>query len=267
MDNPSDERVEQFYAETYDEAVPDWPGEMDFWRSYAAEVRAKRERLLDVACGTGRVGIRLAQEGTGVTGLDLSESMLEKAREKSRDVPGMEWVHSDMCAFDLGRTFGLAIIGGHAFHNLNTPSQQAACLDAIHRHLVPGGRLILHLDHQNVENVEWLGGLAGKDAGVFHVEKEFTHPGTGRRIRQSQAWSYEPSTQTCISQLMWEALGDDGQVLETWKTEPNRLHAIFRFEVEHALKRTGYEIEALYGDFFRHPLEDKSPGMIWVARA
>lgn len=267
MDKLSEERVWEFYAETYDEAVPDWPGEMDFWRSYAAGIRQSGERLLDVACGTGRIAIRLAQEGSLVTGLDLSKKMLAVAEQKSAAIPNVCWVHSDMCAFDLGQQFGLAIIAGHAFHKLITPDQQAGCLETIDRHLQPGGRLIVHLDHQNFENVEWLGGLVGKDAGVFHVEKEFTHPRTGQRIRQSQAWSYEPSTQTVVSQLMWEALDNDGQVLEIWKAEPDRLHCIFRFEMEHLLVRAGYKVEALYGDFFRNPLEDKSPGMIWVARA
>ncbi len=264
MNDPSNDRVWKFYAETYDEAVPDWPGEMDFWRSYAAEARGKGERLLDVACGTGRVGIRLGQEGTGVTGLDLSEGMLEKARQKSAAVPGMRWVHSDMCAFDLGEMFGLAIIGGHAFQNLNTIEEQLGCLQSIHRHLKPGGRLVMHIDHQDFA---WLGSLMGEKCGVFELDKEFVHPRSGHRIRQLQAWRYEPATQTAVSELMWEELADDGQVLDSLKTPPDRFHCIFRFEMEHLLVRAGYQVEAVYGDFFRSPLQDKSPSMIWAARA
>ncbi len=264
MSDPWDDRVRDFYVETYDEAVPDWPGEMDFWRSYAATVREKGERLLDVACGTGRVGIRLAQEGTGVTGLDLSEKMLEAAQQKAEGVPGMRWVHSDMCSFDLGESFGLAIIGGHAFQNLHTVDQQLGCLQSIRRHLKPGGRLIMHIDHQDFA---WLGSLMGEKCGVFEVEKEFVHPRSGHRIRQSQAWRYEPATQTAVSELMWEELGDDGRVLDSLKTAPDHFHCIFRFEMEHLLVRAGYQVEAVYGDFFRTPLEDRNPSMIWVARS
>ncbi len=259
-----EERVRDFYAETYDEAVPDWPGEMDFWRSYAAEVRETGEKLLDVACGTGRVGIRLAQDGTGVTGLDLSAKMLDVARQKAAGIPGMAWVRSDMCAFDLNEVFGLAIIGGHAFQNLNTVEEQLGCLRSIHRHLRPGGRLIMHIDHQDIA---WLGSLMGDKGGAFELEKEFVHPRTGHRIRQSQSWSYHPATQTAVSQLLWEAVDDDGRVLDSWETEPLHFHCIFRFEMEHLLVRAGFQVEAVYGDFFRRALEDKSPSMIWVARA
>ena len=263
MSKSFDERVSKFYAETYDEAVPDWPGELEFWRSYAGEARQKGERLLDVACGTGRIGIRLAREGTAVTGLDLSEKMLEVAKQKGAGIADMRWVCSDMCSFDLAEEFGLAIIGGHAFQNLNAVEEQLGCLGSIRRHLKPGGRLIMHVDNQDFA---WLGDLMGEKRGVFELDKEFIHPRTGHRIRQLQAWRYQPATQTAISEMAWEELGEDGQLLDRLQTEPQRFHCIYRYEMEHLLARAGYQIEALYGDFFRHPLEDKSPGMIWVAR-
>ncbi len=261
--SPSPERrVEEFYAETYDQSLPDWPGEMDFYRGYAAEVRARGERLLDVACGTGRIAIRLAQEGTHITGLDRSKEMLHVAREKSRGIENLAWVESDMRSFELGKQFGLAIIAGHAFQNLNTPDEQAACLRCIHTHLKPGGRLIVHLDHQDLE---WLGDLMGEKRGVFDPEEQFVHAQTGRHIQAFRAWTYEPSTQSALCTKKWEARGDDGEIVDRWETEPVRLHCVFRFEMEHVLRRAGFEVEAVYGDFFRNPLEDKSPAMIWVA--
>ena len=44
------------------------------------------------------------------------------------------------------------------------------------------------------------------------------------------------------------------------------LHCVFRFEMEHLLARTGFEIQAVYGDFFKNALNDQSSEMIWVAR-
>lgn len=262
MSPSKDPRVAEFYAQTYDESVPDWPGELAFYQALASNAKASGQALLEIACGTGRVTIRLAGDGMDTVGLDLSAKMLEVARENSRGIANLRWVQADMCAFDLGRTFGLVIIPGHAFQNLNTPEEQLACLECIHRHLDPGGILVVHLDHQNMR---WLGGLVSGQGGVWEPAGQFQHARTGRQIRAKRAWSYEPATQTAICTTAWEALGADGQVVDTWETEPIRLHCVFRFEMLHLLGRVGFILDAVYGDFFRHPLEDTSENMIWAA--
>ena len=262
MPPSSDPRAAEFYAQTYDESVPDWPGEMDFYRDLASKQKNRKEALLEIACGTGRVAIRLARESVETVGLDLSAKMLEVARQKSQDIPNLRWVQADMCAFDLGQTFGLVLIPGHAFQNLNTPEEQVACLECIHRHLNPGGTLVVHLDHQDVS---WLGDLVRDKGSVFEPAERFQHPLTGQPIRTSRAWSYEPATQTATCTTLWEALGDNGQVIDTWKTEPVRLHCVFRFEMQHLLARASFSLEDVYGDFFHHPLDDHSENMVWVA--
>jgi len=261
MSLSSDPRVAEFYAQTYDEAVPDWPGEIDFYRGLAAEVRAIGQSLLEIAVGTGRVAIRLARDGTRTVGLDLSPQMLDVAREKSKDIPNIRYVQADMCDFDLGESFGLAIVTGHAFQNLNTPQEQFDCMGCIYRHLVPGGRLVVHIDHQDFG---WLGGLVGEKGGVFEPAEKFVHPKSGNPVRALRAWSYEPATQTAVCTARWEMLDDTGKVVETWQTQPNRLHCIYRFEMEHLFPRAGFVIDEVYGDFHRHPLENKSGNMIWV---
>jgi SAM-dependent methyltransferase len=264
MSQSPDERIAEFYAQTYDESVPDWPGEIAFYQEMAAEAQRSGGAVLEIACGTGRVAMRLAQAGVSVVGLDLSPHMLEVAREKSVGLETMRWVQGDMRSFDLGETFGLVIIPGHAFQNLNTPPDQVACLECIRRHLRPGGLLVVHLDHQDLS---WLGDLLREKGGVFEAAEQFRHPETGRQIRTSRAWSYEPASQTAFCQTAWEEVGADGQVVNRWQTQPIRLHCVFRFEMEHLLARVGLVIEAVYGDFNRHPLGDKSSEMIWVARS
>ena len=44
------------------------------------------------------------------------------------------------------------------------------------------------------------------------------------------------------------------------------LHCVFRFEMEHLLARTGFEIQAMYGDLLKNKLSDNSSEMIWEAR-
>ena len=99
-------------------------GEIDFYKGMAKKIKSKGQSILEVACGTGRVGMRLAKEGVRVVGLDLSAGMLKEAARKSEGMTNIRWVKGDMCSFNLGETFGLAMITGHAFHNLNTAAEQ-----------------------------------------------------------------------------------------------------------------------------------------------
>jgi hypothetical protein len=122
--------------------------------------------------------------------------------------------------------------------------------------------LVVHLDHQSVE---WLAELLGPRQGVFEPAEEFVDPTTGRRVRASRAWSYEPATQTAVVVTRWEELGDDGEVIGHWERGPIRLHCVFRFEMHHLLARAGLEIEAVYGDFLGGELRDDSEQMVWVA--
>jgi ubiquinone/menaquinone biosynthesis C-methylase UbiE len=256
-------RAREFYAETYDTVVPDWTGEIDFYRELAAEANSNTQAVLETACGTGRVAIRLAQDGFEVVGLDLSSAMLDIAREKSIGMSNMRWVQADMRSFELGETFGLVIIPGHSFQNILTAADQVECLESIRRHISPGGVLVAHLDHLSVS---WLGDLRGDQGGVFKTADPFTHPKTGRQIRTSQAWSYEPATQTAISETIWEEINDDGKVSDRWESGPLRFHCVFRFEMEYLLTLTGFDVEEVYGDFYREELTDDSSEMIWVAK-
>ena len=256
-------RTRKFYAETYDSVVTDWPNEIEFYRELARGVMAKGQALLEIACGTGRVAIRLAKEGIDTVGLDLSELMLDVARGKSREIANIHWSVGDMRRFDIGQTFGLAIIPGHAFQNILTPEDHVSTLTSISRHLVSEGMLVVHLDHPGES---WLSGLKESLSSDFEPAGRFAHPITGEQICSYQAWAYEPATQTALSKQRWEAVDSHGKVVESWETGLLRFHVFSRFEMYHLLEGTGFLIEALYGNFMRDAFQNDSPEMIWIAR-
>jgi hypothetical protein len=166
--------------------------------------------------------------------------------------------------FELNEKFDLVLIPGHSFQFMLTASDQVACLDCIKRHINPGGRLVIHVNH---DDIGWLGELAqGKGTG-FNLAGEYPQCSNGGSIRQWNSWNYEPGTQTASAVTAWEFVGKDGVVQERKESIKKHLHCVFRFEMEHLLARTDFKMEALYGDFFRQEFQDDSPDMIWVARA
>jgi hypothetical protein len=190
--------------------------------------------------------------------------MLDIARRKGGRLPNLVWVLEDMRDFDLGRRFGLVIVPGHSFQNLQTPVDHHWALRAIRRHLLPGGRFVLHLDHLQTD---WLRELAGPKRGVFEPAEDFVHPRTGRLVRTTRAWSYEPATQTALASTVWEELNDREAVIERVERGPSHYHCFFPDEVRHLLAMAGFEVRDAFGDFFRGPLAASSEEMIWLATA
>ena len=254
---------EQLAAELYDISVPDWAGEINFYLELGREAKARGKSVLEVASGTGRVTLRLAQDGVNIVGSDLDEEMLNVVSRKSEGIPNVRWVRGDMRTFDLGQMFGLIIVPGHSFQFMLTPEDQVKALETFKRHLEPGGLLVIHLDHQHLD---WLGDLLGGLGGKFNTSKDITDPQTGHVIRKANAWTFERSTQNAAVTSRWDEIGEDGSVLQSWERRPMTLHCVFRFEMEHLLARVGLEERLVYGDFFRGPLSETSSEMIWVAR-
>jgi ubiquinone/menaquinone biosynthesis C-methylase UbiE len=253
----------QLSAELYDASVPDWDGEMDFYRQFAFQARDSGQPVLEVACGTGRVTIRLAREGVNIVGVDLDEEMLKVACIKSSGLSNIRWVRGDMRSLNLSETFGLILVPGHSFQFMCTPEDQVKALETFGRHLVPGGILVIHT---NFDDIEWLGALLHTSGGKFEPVCEVRHPQTGCLIRKSNAWTYEHATQTATVITKWDEIDENGGIVHTWERVPMALHCLFPFEMDHLLARTGFNERVVYGDFFKNPLGENSPEMIWVAR-
>ncbi|NBB50473.1 methyltransferase domain-containing protein [Rhizobium sp. CRIBSB] len=99
-------------------------------------------RVLDIGCGTGSVTLRLAKRGHTVTGVDPADGMLQVARMK--DPEGrVDWVQAPAAEFSLPDRFDLAIMTGHVFQVFLDDAETLAALRNIHRHMKPGGQLIL----------------------------------------------------------------------------------------------------------------------------
>ncbi|HSF80738.1 MAG TPA: class I SAM-dependent methyltransferase [Anaerolineales bacterium] len=259
MDKLRDKRI----AQLYDASVPDWPGEIDFYLGLAEPLKASRGSLLEVACGTGRVALHLAQAGLRVVGIDRSLEMLQIARRKSNGMANVHWILADMRAIGLSMQFELVVIPGHSFQFMLTPADQLACLEGLKRLLKPDGTLVIHLDHQDFS---WLGALQTGKGGEFEPAGEVTDPHTGNQVRISRAWWFQPATQIASALTAWEELNPHGQVLDRWERGPLHLHCAFRHEMEHLLARAGFQVEAVYGDFSGNELNDESSEMIWLAK-
>ncbi len=117
-------------------------GEVNFIENEIGHNRATR--ILDIGCGTGRHSIELARRGYHVVGIDLSESMLAKARAKAKSVGvEVEYRQADARELHFQNEFDLAImLCEGAFPLMQTDEMNFMILHSAANALRPGGKFI-----------------------------------------------------------------------------------------------------------------------------
>jgi len=263
MDTTGGYQEYAFIADLYDYVTPyrEQP-DVAFYVEAAVESGGP---VLEVGCGTGRVLIPTARAGIEIVGLDLSQSMLEVCRASLSHEPDevqrrARLVSGDMRAFELGQAFRLATIPFRPFQHLTTVEDQLACLACIRRHLVEGGRLILDLFNP------WLQALTSDNVGEeLGDEPEFTTPDGRRVVRRHRIVRRDLFNQVNDSELIYYVTHPGGREERLVHAFPMRY--LFRFEAEHLLARSGFEVEQVYADFDKNPYGSIYPGdLIFVAR-
>ena len=132
------------YANTYDKEVftKGTLKEVDF---IEAEIEFDKARtILDVGCGTGRHAIELAKRGYQVTGIDLSEDQLKKAKEKAKtEAVEITFFQQDARDFSFENPFELVIMMCEgAFSLMETDEMNFRILQNVERSLKEGGKFI-----------------------------------------------------------------------------------------------------------------------------
>ncbi|MGZ4380452.1 MAG: class I SAM-dependent DNA methyltransferase [Gaiellaceae bacterium] len=157
-----DERVAARYdesaAEMFDPAVLD-PA-VDFLAALAGSGRA-----LELGIGTGRVALPLARRGVPVHGIELSQAMAARLREK----PGGEEIGvtiGDFATTTVEGTFSLAYVVFNTIENLTTQSAQVACFRNVAAHLEPGGCFVVEVEIAELRRLP-----PGETFRVFHASE------------------------------------------------------------------------------------------------
>jgi SAM-dependent methyltransferase len=218
--------------------------------------------ILELGCGTGRITMPLAETGQRVTGLDISQKMLDRAELKraalnSEQRERVRLVQGDMTRFDLGEKFPLIIIPFRPFQHLMNVDEQLQCLACVRRHLAAGGRLILDFFQTD----------AGRMHDPVFLEEHFVAEyeiAGERKVRLTERIAaYHRAEQRNDVEMTFAVTDAAGR--EHRSVFAFTFRYFFRYEVEHLLARSGFHVTELFGDFDRSPLRDDSPEMIFVA--
>jgi SAM-dependent methyltransferase len=116
---------------------------------------------LEFAIGTGRVAIPLAERGVAVTGIELSQPMVDQLHRKRPDI---RVVVGDMATAAAAGEYSLVYVVWNSIGNLRTQDEQVRCFANAARHLGPGGRFVVELGVPGIRRFP-----PGQAAVPFHV--------------------------------------------------------------------------------------------------
>lgn len=227
-----------------------------------ADLAGRPPKLLELACGTGRLSIPLARQGFTVTGLDASATMLAGlARRLQRESPDVAArvmaTQGDLLQLNMPVTdHDMVIMGFNLLMLMADFEAQIIALEKVRDHLAPGG--ILALDVVNPLVIP-LGATQAPEVSYSRINRrtgnlytKFALVGTldERQVQRNYGW--------------YDEVVPGGAVRRThyhfdWRP-------LFRFELELMLRLTGFGLVRVDGDFQGSPFDAGAAKIVVVAR-
>ncbi|MFZ0324406.1 MAG: class I SAM-dependent methyltransferase [Actinomycetes bacterium] len=224
-----------------------------FYRSLAARSGGA---VLDLATGTGRIALALAAEGHSVTGVDVVDAMVDRASAKAADLDDIDvtFLVDDVRTMNLHRKFDLVTLAGNSLQAFLSDADRAAALNAVWRHLKPGGLFAFAVRFPQVAE---LAARLDVAAPWFSYSDSL-----GRDVFVSGTQHYHPLAQ--VMHHVTHRVFADGTPVE----EPTRIALRYSFpqELDAALRTARLEVVERFGDFDGSPLTEASPYLAYVCR-
>lgn len=129
------------YAGFYDWIYEERHEDIEF---YSRFVSKGYTHLLELACGTGRITIPLAEKGAFITGLDFSQEMLNIAKKKLESKPDavrdrVDFIQGNAIDFSIDKVYDMIFIPQASMFHIHENSQRRNCVSCMKSHLRPSG--------------------------------------------------------------------------------------------------------------------------------
>lgn len=206
----------------------------------------KGARVLDLGCGWGRHSIPLGLAGYRVTGVDLSEPLLDKARQDAaRAGADVEWVRADVRQLRWTERFDAVISMFSSLGYWGSDTDDLHALQAAHAALRPGGLFLLETMH--------------RDHVVAHyVERDWWDAEDGTRVWVDREW--DPVRAISRERLSWMRDGGSG-------TKRHQIRVRSATEWRRILRRAQLHPLAWYGDWEGEGFDSSAEVLIVLCRA
>jgi len=233
--------------------------------------RLRPQRVLELACGNGRVTLPLAeagaQAGFDVVGLELVPEMLAAAREKvsaaSPEVrERLTLVEGDMRAWQAEQPFDLIVTPCSSMCHLLTLEDQLAAWRRAYQNLAPGGRFVV--DVVMADLGAYADSFLRRPRELVEIDLDTCDEASGTRLLRYKTTRYLAHEQRARIRFLYEKYVREAQPEHSLSDFES--HVYYPRELELLYRHTGFEVETVYGDYRGRELRPSSPQMIFVGK-
>ena len=201
----------------------------------------KNDEILDLGCGYGRHAIELAKNGYNVTGVDTSKKFIDIAKkEAQKNNVKIDFLIEDMRNLSFINKFDVIINMFTSFGYFDDESDNELVIQKIHTSLKPNGKFLIDLNNgiSLLNRIMEKGGTVNKTGIITNVVK----------TTLSNNLTVENKEELDLLTMRWAMKRNwkEGSNLKIYKTN---VRIFFLPEINAMLKRNGFLIEKLWGDF------------------
>lgn len=244
------ERADDYDIEYQSQSTQDVP----FWKELIT--RYQPHKVLELACGSGRLGLELVRHADNfeLEGLDISPEMLAVYRRKlsgeSEALQQRVTLHeSDMGTYQLPHkgSFDLIFLPFNSISHLYDVEEQLAAFNRTYEHLAPGGRFVVDVF---LPDLDYLSNALNRPSNVY-LEDEIAMPEEYTMLLYSSR-KYDPLEQ--VQHITWthEKFFDTGDH-ERYLSKLD-MHIFFPRELQLLFLASGFAVEEIYGSYDWKPL-------------
>ena len=210
-----------------------------------------RGLLLDLACGTGSVSVRLAEKGYEVIGVDLSPEMLSEAQNKAYSAgQNILFLCQDMTALDLYGTVDAAVCTLDGLCHLPDEESVSAALGKVSLFMNPGGVFLF-----DVNSVYKHRAVLGNNTFVYDTDDVYC-------VWQNTLLSDGVTVQMDLD--FFEPVSDAGDYVRQSERFTERAYP--RETLEAMLKKAGFTVLDVFDGYSGKPAHDTSERLLFAVR-
>lgn len=230
------------FAEVYDKIMGD-RFYLNYYRFINQIFRKNKfipKKILEIACGTGKLAHIFFENGYEIEGIDISSEMLKFARKKR-----IKCYQKNIINFNLNKKFDSILCVYDSLNYIREKKDLLSCFKCVKNHLSPGGLFIFDLNSDYKINK------------VITSEFNKIHPFRYFKIKKSEIFwlNFSKRNKWIAEIIIFEKL-KSGLYRRYFERHTEVAYKLS--DVKNILKKTGFKIIRIYSDFQFKPVTKNS---------